>query len=176
MPGLWWLLIAADLLLVLAVAALFWQIRRGGGSGPARTPREMEEFLREASRLSREFDRLLGEKRELVAASLDGIDQRLNELRRLAVALDQRLAETRSQLATATTATATTAATAPAPSGTTPAVPQEEGPTPPPTDFRRQVLDLARQGKKVPEIAAAIGRPRGEVELVLGLLGQGQRG
>ncbi|MCA1989013.1 MAG: hypothetical protein LDL07_07700 [Desulfarculus sp.] len=171
MPGLWWLLIAADLLLVLAVAALFWQIRRGGGSGPAQTPREMEEFLREASRLSREFDRLLGEKRELVAASLDGIDQRLNELRRLAVALDQRLAETRSQLATATTAVA-----APAPSGTTPAVPQEEGPAPPPTDFRRQVLDLARQGKKAPEIAAAIGRPRGEVELVLGLLGQGQRG
>ncbi|MCA1905428.1 MAG: hypothetical protein LDL11_02410 [Desulfarculus sp.] len=170
MPGLWWWLIAADLLLVLAVAALFWQARRGGGSGVARTPREMEDFLREASRLSREFDRLLGEKRELVAASLDGIDQRLNELRRLAVALDQRLAETRSELAAVATAAAP-----PTPSGPTPAASREEG-SPPPTDFRRQVLELARQGKQAAEIAAALGRPRGEVELVLGLLGQGQRG
>lgn len=164
MPGLWWLLIAADLLLVLAVAALFWQIKRGGKSSPGQTPREMEGFLAEAAKLSREFDRLLGEKRELVAASLSGIDQRLNELKRLAAALDQRLAETRSQLAAA----ATPPAAAPVP-----AAPREEPPSPPP-DFRTQVLGLARQGKKAAEIAAAVGRPRGEVELVLGLSGQGQ--
>jgi|GEM_PF-2321861 len=162
MPGLWWLLIAADLLLVLAVAALFWQIRRGGRSGPARTPREMEGFLAEAARLSREFDRLLGEKRELVAASLAGIDQRLEDLKRLAAALDQRVADTKAQLAVAPPI-------APPP----PTAPREESPTPPP-DFRRQVLELARQGQKAAEIAAALGRPRGEVELVLGLSGQGQ--
>lgn len=171
MPGLWWLLIAADLLLVLAVTALFWQIRRGGKTGPVRTPREMEGFLQEAARLSREFDRLLGEKRELVAASLDGIDQRLNELKRLASTLDQRLAEGRSQLATAATATAS-----PIPVNPAPVPSQEDGPAPPPADFRRQVLELARQGRKAAEIAAAVGRPRGEVELVLGLLGQRQGG
>lgn len=149
MAELWWLLLAADILLILAVGALLWRLRRGSGPAAGQAPPDLAGFLAEADRLSKEFDRLLGEKRELVATTLNGIDRRLAELKDLARELERR------------------AASAPAPpAAAEPSAAQDAA------GFRQRVLRLARQGQDAQQIAAATGRPRGEVELVLGLNGQ----
>lgn len=148
----WWLLLAADVMLLVAVGALLWRLRRGVGKIKGQSAPDLAGFLAEANRLSREFDRLLGEKRELVGATLSAIDQRLAALK----ALEQELAEKATRMA----------ARAAEPDPPASAADQAA--------FRQRVLVLARQGQNAGQIAAATGRPRGEVELVLGLNGRGR--
>ncbi|MFZ5586606.1 MAG: hypothetical protein ACOZHQ_11805 [Thermodesulfobacteriota bacterium] len=157
MNELWWLLLAADALLVAAVAALLWRLRRGRGPAVGQPPPDLAGFLAEADRLAKEFDRLLAEKRELVATTLNGIDRRLAELNALARELDQRPAR----------------ASAPPAAAEPPVAPAPADPADP-AAFRRRVLLLARQGQDARQIAAATGRPQGEVDLVLGLSAQGR--
>ncbi|MFH1058704.1 MAG: hypothetical protein V1797_08505 [Pseudomonadota bacterium] len=153
MAELWWLLLAADGLLIAAVALLLIRLRRGGGLAGGQVP-DLAGFLAEADRLAKEFDRLLADKRELVSATLRGIDQRVAELEDLRRELDQREAKAQAAVAAA-----------PAPAAE-PAAAGDQA------EFRQRVLLLARQGQDAGQIAAATGRPRGEVELVLGLNGQ----
>jgi hypothetical protein len=141
--------LAADLALIAAVVYLLARLRRLDRMPQFKAPADVEDFLNEASRLTGEFDRLLAEKRELVNSTVEGLDRRIAELKALAAELEQ---------------------PEPAPESRRPAA-QAVNPA---GGFRRQVIDLARQGQGAAQIAKATGRPRGEVELVLGLKGQGK--
>lgn len=151
MSWLWWAQLAADALLIGAVVLLMFKLRSPAGLPKSATPADLERFLGEAGRLGKEFDRLLSEKRELVGTTLATLDARIAQLKQMASELE------RIQLP-ASPAPAPPAAPAPQ------VTPGQEN-----QSFRAQVLALARQGQTVPQIAQATGRPRGEVELVLGL-------
>ncbi len=165
MTWLWWLQFGADLLLIGAVIVLLGRLRSGGGASLA-APKEMQEFLAEGQRLSREFDRILGEKRELVGTTISTLDNRLAQMREMVDDLEKRLAEAR-KLARSLEAPAPDAG---ADKGGTAGKTKAEDKAL--EEFRRKVLALARQGKAPAQIAEATGRPRGEVELVLGLSGR----
>lgn len=141
MHWLWWLQVLADILLIGAVVVLLARLGRGSRPAAGIKGPDLEEFVSEASRLSAEFDRLLGEKRELVAGTLASLDRRIEELKSLAAELER------------------AGASQPAPTGDAP-------------DFKQKVAELAAAGKDPAAIAAATGRPRGEVELALGLSGR----
>ncbi len=153
MDWLWWLQLGLDVLLLGLLGALFWRLRAASGGARPTTPADLQRFIAEATRLSGEFDRLLAEKRELVGTTLKTLDDRINHLQALA-----------SQLKNPPRPPA-----APAPAPQAPAAALAS----PGQDFRARVLALASQGRSAQEIAQATGRPRGEVELVLGLTGQG---
>ncbi len=150
---LWWAQLAVDVLLLAAVLALFFKNRAPGRGGRGSAPADLEGFLAEAGRLSREFDRLLAEKRELVNGTLATLDARIAQLRRMAAGLEP-----------PAQAPAGAKAASP-PAGRGPA----KKPEPVPASFRERVLDLHRQGQSAQQIAKALGRPRGEVELALSL-------
>lgn len=144
MSPLWWIQIAADLVLAAAVALLLLRLRRRGQGGLPPAPKELERFVTEARGLAQEFDRLLSEKRELVNTTLSTLDARIAQMQKMVQELEDRLAQSRSQPAAALDVDGMAA-------------------------FRRKVLELSRQGLDPARIAEATGRPRGEVELVLGL-------
>lgn len=147
MHWLWWVQIAADVLLIGAVVLLLARLRGGGGAaaGGGEGP-DLAGFMSEAQRLAGDFDRLLAEKRELVSTTLTGLDRRIERMRAMAEELNR---------------------PAPAPEPEPLAESEMAG-------FRRQVVELASAGKSAAEIAAATGRPRGEVELVLSLAAKGK--
>jgi hypothetical protein len=167
MNWLWWVQIAADVLLLGGLLVLLNRLRSGGSAGMS-APSEIQSFLEESQRLSQEFDRLLGEKRELVNTTIATLDNRIVQLRSMADEMEARVKA----------------------AGKTSRMAQSAKPNPasPPADaesqtgadsdsqaldaFRKKVLKLARQGKVPAQIAEATGRPRGEVELVLGLSGR----
>lgn len=152
MSGLWWLQIAADAVLVASVVVLLLRLKRLGGAPALKAPADFERFIGEAESLSRDFDRLLAQKRELVAQTLAGLDQRLEQLRGLARELEQEKAPA-----------------PPRPKAQTPAQPSAQDGL---EGFRRRVRELASQGQDPAQISRTTGRPRGEVELVLALEGQ----
>lgn len=153
MDWLWWLQLALDLCLLAGLGLLFWRLRGGKNGARPATTADLQRFIAEAARLSQDFDRLLAEKRELVGTTLKTLDDRIAHLQAMV-----------SQLKTPPRPPAPTPRPAPA----TPDAPA----SPAGQDFRALVLKLASQGKSAQEIASATGRPRGEVELVLGLTGQ----
>jgi len=147
----WWLQLALDVLLLAALGFLLWRLRGARGQDRPATPADLKRFVSEATRLSQEFDRLLAEKRELVGTTLKTLDDRIAHLQAMA-----------SQLRNPPRPQAPPRAEEQAPpAGETTA-----------RDFRTRVRELAGQGRTPQEIAEATGRPRGEVELVLGLSGQ----
>ena len=150
MSLLWWIQIAADIILLGAVLILLKRLRSLGGLPRAATPADLESFLEEAQRLSKEFDRLLGEKRELVGTTLSTLDARISQLKQMAAELEARPAQSPPP--------------APAPTPEPPPSPADQQ-----RELRARVLSLARQGKSSAQIAEDTGRPRGEVELILGL-------
>lgn len=150
MHWLWWLQIAADVVLIAAVFILLTRLRGLGELPKVASPADLERFISEAQKLSAEFDRLLGEKRELVATTLSTLDGRIRQLKQMAAGLDASGPKA-----------AGPAKAAPAPAGDQSLA-----------RFRRQVLELSGQGKSPADIAEATGKSRGEVELVLGLSGK----
>jgi len=153
MSWLWWLQIAADVVLLAAVGLLLSRIKElGPGGGDQGAAAGAQRFAQEAEALAREFDRILGEKRELIQTTLKSLDARIAKLNEMASELQKAPAASRPE-------------PSPAPSAPGPE------PSPDPMDrFRRRVVELSRQGKKPAQIAQATGRPQGEVELVLGLM------
>jgi hypothetical protein len=149
MHWLWWVQIGADLILLGAIAVLLAKLTRGGAvsSEASASSADLERFLEEAGRLTQEFDRLLGEKRELVRTTLTTLDHRIEQLNEMTREMDARIE----------------ACQAP------PVAPQEAFTSGPMNEFREKVAKLASEGKTSSQIAQATGRPRGEVELVLGL-------
>lgn len=167
MSWLWWVQIGADVLLIGGLLVLLNRLKASDGSGIS-APKEMQKFLSEGQRLSQEFDRLLGEKRELVGTTLTTLDNRIGQLKAMVEDLEARLKQARrtASAAQASAAGRQNAQDAAASNGGA----QDDGQ--PLDDFRKIVLKLARQGKAPAQIAEATGRPRGEVELVLGLSGR----
>ncbi len=152
MSWLWWLQLAADLVLVGAVALLLIKLRGPADASRAASASELDSFITEAGRLTQEFDRLLAEKRELVNTTLNTLDQRIANLQKMLQQLENQSPPT---------------APRPAPPADTKTDPDRAV-----ASFRKQVLELAAQGQGAEQIAKATGRPRGEVELVLGLSGK----
>lgn len=141
MHWLWWIQILADLLLVGAVIVLLMRLSKKEQAAQLGDRPDVEGFVAEASRLSSEFDQLLAQKRELVSSTLRGLDRRIEELRALAAELDK---QPESRPAPALGA-------------------DDIG------SFKQKVAEMAAAGSDPASIATATGRPRGEVELVLGL-------
>ena len=154
MSLIWWLQIAADALLIAAVLVLILRMRSGKAPAPGASAAELELFIKEAKSVSQEFDRILGEKRQLVRTTLKALDERIAQLEK-----------NKAELAPQPPAQAK-----PKPAPAAPAAPAAEADGM--EAFRRKVLELSRKGQKPAQIAQATGRPRGEVELVLGLNGR----
>lgn len=163
MDWLWWVQIGADALLVLALVGLLLKLRAPGDGAGGVAAADVERFVDEAGKLSKEFDRLLNEKRQLVQTALATLDDRIEQLQGLmgqaedaAQRLDDGLADAeyggvdqpRDPQAKAVEDSIAMA------------------------EVRREVCRLADQGQSAAEIAEATGRPRGEVELILGLSSQ----
>ena len=167
MNWLWWLQIAADVLLIGGLLVLLSRLRKGTASGIS-APKEMEIFLEEGQRLSQEFDRLLGEKRELVNTTISTLDNRIAQLRAMIEEMESHLksaGKASRELNPSQAGSRTPRFEAKVDGGA-----NDDGQA---LDaFRKKVLKLARQGKAPAQIAEATGRPRGEVELVLGLSGR----
>ncbi len=187
---LWWIAqIAVDVILLLAVFVLLAKLKKGKGvSGQA--PLAAQDFVEQAGNLAREFDRLLGEKRELVGTTLATLDARISELRAMldqAQALNQKVS---AEVVTATAAKPVAAArrvlvasrahqAAPVPENDSFDLPPghplhqagvEAVGLSPEQDFRQQVIRLHGLGRNSAEIALATNRPRAEVELLLALI------
>ncbi len=167
MNWLWWVQIGADILLIGGLLVLLSRLKGSGGANLS-APKEMQDFLAEGQRLSQEFDRLLGEKRELVGTTLATLDNRIVQLKAIVEDLETRLKNAR-QVSKATEAGNAEAVKEPA--GDSSSAASQPG-NQALDEFRKKVMRLARQGKAPAQIAEATGRPRGEVELVLGLSGR----
>jgi len=157
MDWLWWAQMAADALLVAAVALLLFRLRGRSGPQDVAANDDLGKFISEAGQLSQEFDRLLAEKRDLVNTTLATLDQRIQAIEAM---LDQarQIAQRLEQAQSAAAPPATPKAPPPiAASGSA-------------NDFRRKVEELHRMGRTAEQIVQATGRPRGEVDLALGLL------
>ena len=167
MNWLWWVQIAADVLLISGLLVLLNRLRSGGGAG-ASAPKEMEAFIKEGQHLSQEFDRLLGEKRELVNTTISTLDNRIAQLRGMVEEFDARSKDagnaSRKPGTTSPNQAMSSASVQPEAAANADSQALDE--------FRKKVQKLARQGKAPAQIAEATGRPRGEVELVLGLSGR----
>lgn len=164
MDWLWWTQLGLDVLLLAAVVYLVLRLRSPRSASRGATPADLERFLGEATRLTQEFDRLLGEKRELVGTTIKTLDNRISHLQAMAAQLKDPPPAPRPAPPAAPAAPVT-----PAPAPAAPEASQRIRPE----DFRALVLRLAGQGKTAQEIAQTLGRPRGEVDLVLGLSAQG---
>lgn len=157
MNWLWWVQVAADALLIGAVIVLLVRLGRLGGPGGSASAGDMERFISEAGQLGQEFDRLLAEKRELIGSTLGTLDQRVESLRQMLAQANQ-AAERQER------AQGRPPAPEPPPAQTAAACPGNAA------EFKRKVQELQRMGRSPAQIAQATGRPRGEVELALGLL------
>lgn len=156
MHWLWWVQIVADVVLIAAVGMLLMRLKNLGDLPRVASPADLENFITEAQSLSTEFDRLLGEKRELVASTLSTLDGRINELQQMS-------GDAAAQIAAAQKTPPPAASSLGQKTG------QDKNSL---AQFRSKVLELSRQGKKPADIAEQTGQSRGEVELVLGLSGQ----
>ena len=175
MDWMWWLQIGADALLVLAVAMLIFRLKGMGPGDDLPHVEDWAKFIKEASELGQEFDRLLNEKRELVSQVLRGMDERIAVLQELKGNVSQEIKK--APPAVNRSLDRMPAEPAPAPE---PEPEPEPGPalsasklSPEAMDkFRTTVLELAKEGQGASEIAKGTGRPRGEVELILSLNNQ----
>ncbi len=158
MSWLWWIQIGADILLIGAVVLLLGKLNRLGGLRSASSTDDLDEFIDEAGQLAKEFDRLLAEKRQLVGTTLKTLDQRIDQLNTMLIQAEKTGAKLQK-------AQAEPRQSKPAPAKPAGPVAGESGPA----VFRRKVEELSRLGRTPAQIAEATGRPRGEVELVLGL-------
>ena len=188
---IWWIAqIAIDVILVVALFVLLSKLKKAKGSGAdGQTQLAAHDFVEQAGQLAREFDRLLGEKRELVGTTLSTLDVRVAELRAMleqANALQQQLAAAPpSHTPTLGSNNKTAIPVRPAspvlleenedPFNLPPGHPlhqvnNESSSVSAEQDFRHQVVKLHGQGRTPQEIALATGRPRAEVELLLALV------
>lgn len=157
MGWLWIIQIFADLLLIGAVALLLLKLRKLEKLPGLATGQGLAEFFDEAGKLSKEFDRLLIEKRRLAQGALDSLDQRIAQLKKAALELERPPA-------------APVAAKPGSKAGGRDRTGARTGQGM--DGFKQVVLTLAKQGKAPAQIAKATGRPQGEVELVLSLEAQ----
>jgi hypothetical protein len=189
-PEIWWIAqIALDVILLAAVFVLASRIkpRAPGSAAQKQAGLAAADFVDEAGRLAREFDRLLGEKRELVGTALSTLDGRIEELKAMLEQLQnlkQQILKEGARIATPAPGEAVRELSRnPLPSK--PALPPESPFTLPPGhplhhlgeekpllsdgEFRAQVMRMAAQGHSPQDIALATGRPRAEVELMMAL-------
>jgi hypothetical protein len=180
---LWWIAqIIVDGVLLAAVFMLAARLRRDSAPLNHQAHVAARDFVEQAGALAREFDRLLGEKRELVGTTLATLDAKINEMR----AMLEQAQDMKAQAASV--------------SKNTPAKPKgsdlfnlpadhpvfratEQAPASVPQlkntlgedagnyhDFRSKVIALYNSGQNPQDIALSTGRPRAEVELVIALI------
>ncbi len=110
--------------------------------------RQMNSALVELAEMARQITGQLDTRAARLSALMDDADRKIDELKQLS---QQVITPANNSPATQTK-------------------PESPPPPPEPEDSRhREVYDLADQGLAPPEIAAKLGRPRGEIELILAL-------
>ena len=192
---IWWIgQLAIDIILLIALFVLLSKLKKAkGGNMGEQTTLSAQDFVEQAGQLAREFDRLLGEKRELVGTTLSTLDARIDELRAMleqAKAQHSKLQQVAASLPPQAAPQPATTSPAQASSRNTGfvALPEDEDPfnLPPghplnqvadepnkpslEQDFRQQVIKLHGLGRSPQEIALSTGHPRAEVELLLALI------
>ena len=177
MEYFWWIQIGLDAVLLLGILLLAARLFKAKEKTTSDSFYGADEFVQEAGRLAKEFDRLLGEKRELVGTLLATLDARIAELRAMIEQAEQAkqdiLRPSKKIVAEFEPPTPQLSDDFSLPqvhplrsTNNTPSVAQ------PATEqnFKEQVAQLVKQGKNVAEIVKLTGRPRGEVELVMALV------
>jgi hypothetical protein len=153
---------------VIAVAAtgyIYYRARRGTKKDPLEN-RPMSSSMAQHRAVERQMSNLLVELSEMARTVSAGLDTRAAKLEALLDEADKRIETLR----------AMNASSGPAPSVMPRAelalrdAAQQIVAMPSPADDRHaQVYDLHDQARSVHEIAAALGRPSGEIELILAL-------
>jgi hypothetical protein len=180
---LWWIAqIIVDGILLTAVFILAAKLRRDSAPLNNQAHVAARDFVEQAGALAREFDRLLGEKRELVGTTLATLDAKISEMR----AMLEQTQDMKAQAAAIPKATPAKSkgsdlfnlppdhpvfrATEPAPASAPQlkSAPEEEAGSY--QNFRGKVIELYNSGKNPQDIALSTGRPRAEVELVIALI------
>ena len=177
MEYFWWIQIGLDAVLLLGILLLATRLFKAKGKKASDNFYGADEFVQEAGRLAQEFDRLLGEKRELVGTLLATLDARIAELRAMIEQAEQAkqnmLRPSKKIISEFEPPTPQLSDDFNLPQGhplravnhaTAVAQPTTE------QDFKDQVAQLVKQGKNAAEIVKLTGRPRGEVELVMALV------
>jgi hypothetical protein len=191
-PEIWWLAqIVLDAILLAAVFVLTFRANPGSSKSAAQGQAGLAaaDFVAEASQLAREFDRLLGEKRELVGTTLATLDSRIEELKAVLEqlhSLKRQIAE-EARIHPSIPARKAETAREPAPAAPLIKPASPESPFNLPSshplrrltedepallsdqDFRTQVSRMTAQGHTPQDIALTTGRPRAEVELMMAL-------
>lgn len=185
---IWWIAqIFIDIILLAALFIMAGRLKKQKSLGQA--PMAAEDFVEQAGNLAREFDRLLGEKRELVGTTLATLDARIDELRAMLEqtrALKEKIATPQPVAGPVQPPAKEPAAIArnsyvevmedDDPFELPPGHPlsqikeKESVPLSEEQEFRSQVLHMLGQGRSPQEIANATGRPRAEVELLIALI------
>jgi hypothetical protein len=166
--------IGVELLVLVLLVAFLWRTRGGQepredlapeaqrepAESPALIPEELkatvERFISESEKISKAFEANLKDKKELSAGLILKLDRRLADYKEL-------LAQTEAAVVKAEARLAQLAAGAKAPAL------EREGPNPAAPETRALVLNLAKKGLSVEEIAVQSKLLRGEVELIINL-------
>lgn len=131
--------------------------------------RDMQNLLVELSQMARQISAQLDTRAARLEALIDEADKRIERLGRLTGAAADRAEPHRSADAPSAQADVTDGAAAPdiaaAPAAASPSA----------DDRYRDVYAMADAGSSPADIAKALGRPRGEIELILALRGSAQR-
>jgi ABC-type transporter Mla subunit MlaD len=181
---LWWIAqIIVDGILLAAVFILAARLRRDHAPLNNQAHVAVRDFVEQAGVLAREFDRLLGEKRELVGTTLAALDAKISEMQAM---LEQTRDMMKTQAASVPKFTSAPAKgsdlfnlpadhpvfrateAVPASAAQVKNAPAEEAGGY--QDFRGEVIKLYNSGKNPQDIALSTGRPRAEVELVIALI------
>jgi hypothetical protein len=162
------LMLVQSVLEIILVALLIVSLRKsgrlGGRSEPAVVPEKlaagMERFLTESERISETFQATLKDKKDLTTDLILKLDRRLADYRTLMEEVDEavRLAERRLQELGGAVASA--------------AAETEGKANPAAPEVRAMVLQLAKKGLSVEDIAVRSRLHRGEVELIIDLESQ----
>ena len=153
-----------ELVLLAVLGIVLWRQRRQTQAPPPAVMPEglqegIERFLAESERISAAFQRNLDDKRELTADLILKLDRRLADYRSLLESTEAAVAAAEKRLAELGGEIAEKARLQTAETKANPAAPE----------VRAMVLQLARKGLSVEDIAVRAQLHRGEVELIIDL-------
>jgi hypothetical protein len=157
--------IGLELALLIVMAVLLWRSRRRpepepeGLAMPDGLQASLDHFLAESDRLAQTFQETLDDKRRLTKELVDKLDRRLAAYKDILAAADEAAAAAESRLSALGGQIDKAARLGAGEAKANPAAPE----------VRALVLQLAKRGLSVEDIAVKANLHRGEVELIIDL-------
>ncbi|MDR1656419.1 MAG: hypothetical protein LBT47_02530 [Deltaproteobacteria bacterium] len=154
-----------EVVLLIVVGILLWRSRKkpeDPASIPGQLKESIERFLSESGRIAETFQRTLADKKELSSELILKLDRRLAEYQELLKSTEQAVSAAEKRLKDLDEEIAARAGLGENQTKANPAAPE----------VRALVLQLAKKGLSVEEIAVRSKLHRGEVELIIDLDGR----